>query len=163
MRYYYLSKNILFERAMFICILLNTAVLASDHYNSSDQFKLFDKITNYIFVIIFTAEVIIKIIGFGKRYFMEGWQVFDFVIVILSIVGIILEESLQENKVGLSALMKGLRSIRILKLFKRNKSLRVIFDTFMITLPNLLNVGSLLLLLFYIYAILGINLFAIVK
>lgn len=79
---------------MFICILLNTAVLASDHYNSSDQFKLFDKVTNYIFVIIFTAEVIIKIIGFGKRYFMEGWQVFDFVIVILSIVGIILEESL---------------------------------------------------------------------
>lgn len=59
--------------------------------------------------------------------------------------------------------MKGLRSIRILKLFKRNKSLRVIFDTFMITLPNLLNVGSLLLLLFYIYAILGINLFAVVK
>ena len=49
------------------------------------------------------------------------------------------------------------------KLLKRNKSLKVIFDTFLVTLPGLANVGGLLILLLYIYAILGLNLFATVQ
>lgn len=162
-KFYKLSLNPKFDNVMFFIILINTLILATDHYDKSDQYKLFDKISNYIFVFLFLIEATIKLIGFGKRYFRDGWQVFDFIIVTCSVLGLILEEFLIANVVALSALFKGLRSIRILKLFKKNKSLRVIFNTFMLTLPNLVNVGGLLLLLMFIYAIIGINLFAMVK
>jgi hypothetical protein len=49
------------------------------------------------------------------------------------------------------------------KLFRKYKSLRAIFETFLVTLPALANVGGLLMLLIYIYAVLGMNLFANVK
>lgn len=51
----------------------------------------------------------------------------------------------------------------MIKLFKNNKSLTVIFQTFMVTIPGMLNVGGLLLLFLYIYSILGVYLFAEVK
>jgi hypothetical protein len=49
---------------------------------------------------------------------------------------------------------------RILKLIKRAKSLKIVFNTFLITLPALANVGGLLMLLLYLYSILGVFLFA---
>jgi len=52
---------------------------------------------------------------------------------------------------------------RVLKLFRGLKSLQVIFNTFIKTLPALINVGGLMLLLIYIYAVLGVDLFAPVK
>ncbi len=49
------------------------------------------------------------------------------------------------------------------KLFKRQKNLKVIFNTFIATLPALANVGSLLMLFVFIYSILGVFMFAQVK
>lgn len=46
------------------------------------------------------------------------------------------------------------------KLFRKQKSLQIIFETFIVTLPALLNVGGLLVLLVYIFSVLGMNLFA---
>ena len=70
-----------------------------------------------------------------------------------------------ENLSGWSAttVVRAIRLVRVFKLFSKNGSLRVIIDTFVLTLPALMNVGSLLLLLIYIYTILGINLFAEIK
>lgn len=45
-------------------------------------------------------------------------------------------------------------------MFRRNKSLQIIFQTFLVTLPAMANIGSLLLLLVLIYSILGVQLFA---
>ena len=45
---------------------------------------------NYIFSGIFTVEFFIKIIGYGERYFRETWNIFDMVIVVVTIIGIII-------------------------------------------------------------------------
>ena len=47
------------------------------------------EISNYIFAAIFTLEAIIKITALGKVYFKDNWNVFDLVIVFLTIIGII--------------------------------------------------------------------------
>ena len=66
--------------------------------------------------------------------------------------------------VGTSTLViRAFRIGRMLKLFRRFKSLKIIFQTFLVSLPALANVGSLLFLLLYIYSILGMFLFAEVK
>jgi hypothetical protein len=53
--------------------------------------------------------------------------------------------------------------MRVLRLVKKAKSLKAIFQTFIVTIPSLANVGSLLILLLYLYSVLGISLFATVK
>ena len=62
-----------------------------------------------------------------------------------------------------ATLVRAFRIGRIFRLIRRAKSLKMIFDTFIVTIPSLTNVGAILLLLIYIYAILGVNLFATVK
>lgn len=64
------------------------------------------------------------------------------------------------NLGGATSIIRAFRVGRILKLVKRAKSLKVVFDTFLITLPALANVGGLLALLLYLYSILGVFLFA---
>jgi TM2 domain-containing membrane protein YozV len=51
------------------------------------------EIMNYAFAGIFTVEFIIKYIGFGSRYFKDGWNTFDLIIVILTLFGIVIDKS----------------------------------------------------------------------
>ena len=51
----------------------------------------------------------------------------------------------------------------MLRLVKRAKSLNIIFETFLITIPALANIGGLLLLFLYLYSVIGVSLFAEVK
>jgi hypothetical protein len=118
---------------------------------------------NIIFTSLFILEAIIKLIGFGKRYFLEPWNVFDFVVSLVSLLGIILENTINVSGVSSTNIIRSFRIIRIFKIFKKQKSLKTIFETFIVTLPALINVGGLLLLIVYIYAVLCMNLFADIK
>ena len=50
-----------------------------------------------------------------------------------------------------------------MRLFKRNKSLQIIFETFIITTPHLANIGSLMMLFLYMYSVLGVQMFSYIK
>ena len=114
---------------------------------------------NVGFAIIFTLEAVLKIFGYGRDYFRDGWNVFDFLLVIGTMVGFFLLGSSGSK----TSLIRIFRIGRILKLVKRAKSIRAIFNTFVTTLPSLANVGALLLLFLYMYAILGMYLLGHVK
>jgi len=117
-----------------------------------------------IFTIIFTVEAIMKIIAWHLDYFREGWNQFDFFIVTVSAIELIVTIFVDFNLLVIISLFRIFRIGRILRLAKRAaKSLRVIFSTFILTLPQILNLGSLLLLAIYIYTILGVQLFAKIK
>ena len=120
-------------------------------------------IINYVFAAIFTIEAILKIIALGKNYFCDGWNCFDFIIVSGTLISILIA-SVSNFDIGTQAtLVRSFRIGRIFRLIRRAKSLKMIFDTFIITIPSLTNVGVILLLLIYIYAILGVNMFATVQ
>jgi hypothetical protein len=59
--------------------------------------------------------------------------------------------------------LRAFRISRIFKLVKRFKSLKIIIDTFTISLPALANVGGLLMLLLYLYAVLAMNILSSIK
>jgi len=105
-------------------------------------------------------EVVAKFVAYGKRYFKDGWNNFDIVIVLMTLISIILSATTTYSLGPQTTLVRSFRIGRILKLFRRNKSLMSIFQTFLVTLPALANIGSLLLLFIFIYAILGMYLFA---
>lgn len=113
------------------------------------------QIINYIFSVIFILEAIIKIVALGFEYFKDSWNIFDFLIVIATIISTILE--LATNMNGARAtVVRAFRVARVFRIIKRAKVLKIIVDTFIVSLPSLLNVGGLLLIILFIYAVLGV-------
>ncbi len=96
-------------------------------------------------------------------YFHSPSQRFDFFIVVISIVELVLALFLDTSALAVITLFRIFRIGRVLRLFKSAKSLRVIFATFFLSIPQVANIGALLLLFIYIYAILGIQMFATVQ
>ena len=119
------------------------------------------EILNYIFAIIFNVEMILKIIADDYRYFLNNWNLFDMFIVISADIGIILDFYAYEgNFKSVATVFRALRILRIAKLLKNFENVRVILDSVLITLPNISNILALYILILYIYACIGIFLFA---
>jgi hypothetical protein len=161
--FYAIVQHRMFERFILVCIFLNTIVLCNKWYGQSDQLDQINNQLNIVFAWIFTLEIVLKLIAFGKRFFKDGWNQFDLFIVIGTWIGLLLSNYTNLELSTSTLVIRAFRICRMLKLFRRLKSLKIIFQTFMVTLPALVNVGSLLFLLLYIYSILGVFLFAEVK
>jgi hypothetical protein len=77
------------DNFIFFCITINTICLSLTWYNEPKALApLLEKI-NLVFNIIYTIEAVIKLIGFGQDYFSDGWNTFDFVIVLAAWLGTI--------------------------------------------------------------------------
>ena len=162
--WYKLITNKYFEIAIVVCIIWNTIVLAINWYSEPKSVDHTLDIINYVFTGIFSVEAILRILGLGlKGYFKDLWNIFDMTIIVGSYIGIIVEV-LTPLSVGVqTTILRPLRILRVFRLVRRAKSLNIIFETFLITIPALVNIGSLLILFLYLYAILGVALFAEVK
>ena len=67
--------------------MLNMIVMAVEHYNQTDTVTDVLKILNIVFTVIFALEAMLKIGGLRLHYFRIGWNVFDFIVVVLSLLG----------------------------------------------------------------------------
>jgi Ion transport protein len=112
---------------------------------------------------VYILEFLIKFSAFGLSYFHEGWNILDFSVVLAAIVELLLEEFSQHNGSATMAIIRCFRIVRVMKLIRNFKEMRRFLMTFINSLPALINVGSLLFLFLFIYAIMGMNLFATVK
>ena len=143
-----------FERSILSLIVLNGVVLGLETYpflasNFHLQFVTF----NQLVLIVFVVEAVIKIIAVAPRfqlYFLNGWNLFDFTIVVFSLIP-------QTGEYALIARM--VRLLRIMRLITAVPELRLIVVTLIRSLPGLGHVILLLAVLFYIYAIAGYHLF----
>ncbi|KAI4822072.1 hypothetical protein KUCAC02_007636, partial [Chaenocephalus aceratus] len=122
------------------------------------------KYCNYVFTCIFVVEALLKLSAFGiHRFFKDRWNQLDIAIVALSIVGIALEELKMSSALPINPtiirIMRVLRIARVLKLLKMATGMRSLLDTVMQALPQVGNLGLLFMLLFFIYAALGVELF----
>lgn len=115
---------------------------------------------NHVFALVFTLEFIVKFIALGCNYFRDSWNLIDFFIVVTSIFEVLLEYIFQVKSTNTLSLVRTFRIVRILKLIKRFKELRRILLTFINAIPELANVGTLLFLFLYMYAVIGVYLFS---
>lgn len=88
---------------------------------------------------------------------------FDFLIVISAWFGIVVKYTHGLDVGPVTTIIRSFRIARILKIIKRYSHLRKIFNTFVVAVPALVNVGGLLFLFLYLYAVLGVFLFSAVK
>jgi hypothetical protein len=150
-----------FEPAIMGCIVLNTVVMAMSYWGMSHEYSSVLSVINYVFAAIFTFEAVIKLVGLGvSGYFSSRWNTFDFTVVLLTDVGILLEVTTPVQVGPIATIVRTIRIGRVFRLAKRARTLQRLFDTFILTLPQFANIGLLLLLLLVIYSILGVQLFA---
>nr|CAB3265897.1 sodium channel protein type 9 subunit alpha [Phallusia mammillata] len=154
----------MFEITIMILIISNMLTMMIESYNMSDTFTSILEYINYVFVAIFTGEATIKIFALRHHYFKNPWNVFDFIVVVLSIIGSTMSELIKKYFVQptLFRIIRLARIGRILRLIKGAKGIRTLLFALMMSLPALLNIGLLLILVMFIYSIFGMSQFAYV-
>ncbi|XP_069386718.1 voltage-dependent T-type calcium channel subunit alpha-1I-like [Paralichthys olivaceus] len=145
-------------------ICINVITMSLEHYSQPQSLETALKYCNYFFTSTFVIEATLKLVAFGfRRFFKDRWNQLDLAIVLLSVMGITLEEieinaSLPINPT-IIRIMRVLRIARVLKLLKMATGMRALLDTVVQALPQVGNLGLLFMLLFFIYAALGVELF----
>ncbi|XP_074019600.1 voltage-dependent L-type calcium channel subunit alpha-1S isoform X3 [Numenius arquata] len=159
---WYVVTSSYFEYLMFFLILLNTICLGMQHYNQSAEMNHISDILNVAFTILFTLEMILKLMAFkAKGYFGDPWNVFDFLIVIGSIIDVILSEiddSDDNSRVSIT-FFRLFRVMRLVKLLSRGEGVRTLLWTFIKSFQALPYVALLIVMLFFIYAVIGMQMF----
>ncbi|KAK2525995.1 hypothetical protein Q9233_008628 [Columba guinea] len=154
-----------FDISIMILICLNMVTMMVETDDQSEDMENILYWINLVFIVLFTGECVLKLISLRHYYFTIGWNIFDFVVVILSIVGMFLAEMIEKYFVSptLFRVIRLARIGRILRLIKGAKGIRTLLFALMMSLPALFNIGLLLFLVMFIYAIFGMSNFAYVK
>nr|XP_046270866.1 sodium channel protein type 4 subunit alpha B isoform X1 [Scatophagus argus] len=148
---------------VLICLNMVTMMVETDEQSKEKEIILYW--VNVVFIVIFTTECILKIIALRHYYFSVGWNIFDFVVVILSIVGLLLADIIEKYFVSptLFRVIRLARIGRVLRLIRGAKGIRTLLFALMMSLPALFNIGLLLFLIMFIFSIFGMSNFAYVK
>uniref|UniRef100_A0A8C4M574 Voltage-dependent N-type calcium channel subunit alpha n=1 Tax=Equus asinus asinus TaxID=83772 RepID=A0A8C4M574_EQUAS len=147
-----------FEYFIMAMIALNTVVLMMKFYDAPYEYELMLKCLNIVFTSMFSMECVLKIIAFGVlNYFRDAWNVFDFVTVLGSITDILVTE-IANNFINLSFL-RLFRAARLIKLLRQGYTIRILLWTFVQSFKALPYVCLLIAMLFFIYAIIGMQVF----
>uniref|UniRef100_A0A3B4XJN6 Sodium channel protein n=2 Tax=Seriola TaxID=8160 RepID=A0A3B4XJN6_SERLL len=148
---------------ILICLNMVTMMVETDDQSEDTEVVLYW--VNFIFIVIFTGEFLLKLFALRHYYFTNGWNIFDVVVVILSIVGMFLADLIEKYFVSptLFRVIRLARIGRILRLIKGAKGIRTLLFALMMSLPALFNIGLLLFLVMFIFSIFGMSNFGYVK
>ncbi|KAM7422421.1 hypothetical protein PAMA_010462 [Pampus argenteus] len=154
-----------FDISIMIMICLNMVTMMVETDDQSEETEVVLYWVNFIFIVIFTGEFLLKLFALRHYYFTNGWNIFDVVVVILSIVGMFLADLIEKYFVSptLFRVIRLARIGRILRLIKGAKGIRTLLFALMMSLPALFNIGLLLFLVMFIFSIFGMSNFGYVK
>ena len=100
-------------------------------------------------LVVFVIELILKLIAYNRRFLRDPWNIFDFLVVSVSLV----------PDMGVFSSARILRVLRVFKLISGLKQMRVILGSIVKSTPGIMWAGALLLLFYYVYGIIGTVLF----
>lgn len=152
-----------FDITVALVICANVVVMSLEYYRMDDSYGNILTYFAYGFVGFFVCEAIFKFAGLGfKGYFADSWNLFDFVVVLISIAAIVIEEVGSDFMVVNPSLLRCMRLVRIVrmvKLIKVSEGLQAIMSTLSQVMGPLANLLLLMLLLVFVYACAGVELF----
>lgn len=132
------------------CIVVNAAQLGLD---TSPAWTAFageaSRVADTAFLVVFTAEIVLKLIADGPRFFASGWNVFDFLVVGISLV----------PGSGVFSALRSFRILRVARVFSRIPRLKLITESLFKSVPSIGWICLLLAIYFYICSVIATNLF----
>jgi len=165
MKFYRITLNETFEKLIMACIMINVMIMCFERHNPNDWETSIHTILDFIFTVIFTVEMTIKLLGLGLRqYFTDHWNKFDFIVVIGGWLNIIVFDMFLKNRgvnvdISMLRIIRLFRVSRLIRLVKSLQRLKTLLRTLIISLPSLANVGALLALMYAVFSILGMQMF----
>jgi hypothetical protein len=156
-----------FDLVITALVIINTIILAMDHYPLIHP--LYGQITdliNFLLMLCFTLEMILKVSGLGfSEYFQSVFNRFDFVIVFVSLITTIVAPPTlifggDPGEGGAISVLRSLKLFRVFKLVVKQKKMKVLISKVVKTANDMGYFGVLLFLFIYIFALMGMQLFA---
>ena len=149
-----ISESRWFNNSITIIIVLNAVVIGMDTSPAlTARFDEYFILANQVFLAIFILEAAIKIIAEAPnvhRYFGDGWNIFDFSIIVVSLI---------PATGQLATLARLARLLRVLRLISTMPELRLIVATLVRSIPSMAHVLGLMSIIFYVYGVAGYHLF----
>jgi voltage-gated sodium channel len=139
-----------FHNFIIIVILINGAVLGIETVEglsepAMDMLNWIDQLC----LLIFVVELSMKLLVYRLSFFKQGWNVFDFLIVAVALV----------PATGELSILRAFRIFRVLRLITAVDSIRRVVAGMLMAIPGVGSVGALLVIFFYIGAIISTTLF----
>ena len=153
-------KYELFMNSLVVCNL----ILFTLYWNRMS--KTLKEVLKYVgncFLTSFTTEAVMKMIVLRRAYFRDNWNLFSLTILCITLSSTILTTLKIVNFGKSTAGIRSLRVFRLLRMIRKAKNLRIIFTILISTLPAIFNIGAFLLLIMFVYSILGMNLFGYLR
>jgi len=151
---YNLKESRIFQFIVVLIIILNALTIGINTYNLSQFTRQLINYIDYSITIFFVIEILIRFIAEPKKlnFFKSGWNVFDTLIVLLSLIPIPNNSSF--------LLLRLLRVFRVLRLISVVPELKKIIEALLSSVTRVFYVGLLLFIILYIYATIGSILFS---
>ncbi|XP_029913601.1 sodium channel protein type 4 subunit alpha B-like isoform X1 [Myripristis murdjan] len=160
-----LVTNKWFEIFVAVMICLSMVVLMLETDDQSEEKEVILYWMHFFFISLFTVECCLRIFGLRRHFFADCWNILDFVVILMSVVGLFLADLIEKYFISpvLFRVVRLTRVFLVLRLIRFTKGIRMLLGTLKKSLPALLSVGVLLFLIMFIYSIFGMYSFAYVK
>ncbi|MCY3984344.1 MAG: ion transporter [Roseovarius sp.] len=140
-----LVRNFILGVILFNAVILGLETSATAMQIAGPLIAMLDSIC----LAIFLAEIAVKLVAYGRSFFRDGWNVFDFIIVAISLV---------PATQGFTVL-RALRILRLLRVLSVTPSLRRVVEGLMAALPGMGSVFLLMGIIFYVGAVMATKFF----
>ncbi|GIK48894.1 MAG: ion transporter [Hyphomonadaceae bacterium] len=147
----WLTRNPVWDTFILLCIVINAAILGYDaHFGGVNPYHALIEQWNMYFLWIFTVELALEFLAQGpKRYFRNGWNVFD--VLVVGVCYIAVNPAI--------AALRTLRVIRVFRLVSAVPQMRRVVEALFNAMPGILASFAILAVVFYIGAVMGTTLF----
>lgn len=144
-----LRSNKIFETVVISIIVLSALMVGAKTYDETSRFSPWLNILDWAVTGFFVIEISIRLLAERRMrdFFKSGWNVFDFVIVVASLMPV------QASNTVLIARL--LRVFRVLRLVSMVPELRMLMDALLKALPRMAYVALFMFIIFYIYGAVG--------
>ncbi|XP_019721876.1 sodium channel protein type 4 subunit alpha B-like isoform X2 [Hippocampus comes] len=149
---------------VFACV--QVVVMMVETWDQSPEKDFILHWIHFAIILLFTAEFVLKVTALGRHYFAFGWNIFDFVLVILFILGLFLSDLLEKYFLyspAVFSVIRLTRVCRIIHLFRVAKGARKLLRVLMRSLPALFNIGLFHFVIMFTFSVFGMKYFAYVK
>lgn len=148
-RFESIRSNRAFEMAVIAIIIISALLVGARTYEEATRFEQFIYVMDWAVTVFFLVEILIRMAAEGnlKNFFRKGWNVFDFTIVVASLIPV------DDSEMVLLARL--LRIFRILRLVSLIPELRVLVTSLLVAIPRMAYVVLLMFIIFYIYGAIG--------
>ena len=149
-----LTHSLAFEYFIVGLIVLNGVVLGLETFpRLAEGYGQWLDLAQWVILGVFIVEAALKMFAFSPRphrYFLDSWNVFDFSIIVCSLI---------PATGGFAVIARMARLLRVLRLVSAIPELRLIVSTLVRSIPSMLHIVALMSLIVYVYAIIGYQLF----